>query len=361
MTTLATRIEAPAALGELQDWFEQQGFTDGLPVVPPTPELVSAMVDGSGLAPQTEVAAVAPSGAIATVEKVAINAVMAGCLPKYMPVVLAALRAACQPAFNLAGVQATTHPVAPILFVHGPIRQTIGVNCGTNVFGQGFRANATIGRALRLLLINMGGGVPGRTDMATFGTPAKFGLCAGENEEASPWPPLHVERGLKSLDSAVFVHGGEAPHNLQDHASAVPAELLMTFASTMAVTGGNNIMGGEMLLAIGPEHARILAQHGMSKDDVRYELHRRMRLRFDTMGAPLRNFYRNRRPSIDVGPEVQEIPYLDDPSQIVIVVAGGPGLHSMFFPSFGGSTRSVLEPIARVDLPPVSQPIQERT
>jgi hypothetical protein len=264
-----------------------------------------------------------------------------------MPVLLAALRAMSQPRFNLAGIQATTHPVAPLVFVNGPVRGRIALNSGSNVFGQGFRANATIGRAVRLVLMNLGGGVPGKTDMATQGSPAKFSFCAGENEEASPWAPLHVERGMSPEESAVLVHGGEAPHNLQDHASATPAELLMTFANTMAVLGNNNAgMGGEMLLVLGPEHARILANHGMGKDDIRRELHGRMRLRFDTMGVALRNFYRNRRPAINTGPEVHDIPYLDDPSQIIVVVAGGPGLHSMVIPSFGGSTKAVME---RVD------------
>jgi len=340
----ATRLEVSASFGEMQDWFEAQGFTDGLPVVPPTPELVDAMVAGSGLAADAVVAAVAPSGAVATVEKVAINAVMAGCRPAYMPVVVAGLKALAQPVFNLAAIQATTHPVAPVLMVNGPIRGKVGLNCGSNVFGQGFRANATIGRALRLVMMNIGDGVPGRTDMATFGSPAKFSFCAGENEEASPWEPFHVERGMAREDSAVLVHGGEAPHNLQDHASTTPAELLMTFADTMAVLGNNNFgMGGDMLLLIGPEHARILADHGMSKDDVRVELHKRMRMRFDRVGVTLRDWYRNRRAAIDVGPEVEEIPFLDEPSQIVIYVAGGPGLHSMFIPNFGGASRIAIE------------------
>jgi hypothetical protein len=344
----ASQVLVDAPPGALLDWFESRGWTDGLPVVPPTPDLVDAMVAGSGLGALTSVAPIAPSNVWATVEKVAINAVMAGCRPAYMPVILAALRAMAKPSFNLAAIQATTHPVTPIVFVHGPIRQAIGLNSGTNVFGQGCRANATIGRAIRLVLMNIGGGIPGETDMATFGSPAKFGCCAGENEEANPWEPFHVERGMAREDSAVLVHGGEAPHNLQDHASATPKELLMTFASGMATVANNNVgMGGEMLLALGPEHAKILAGGGLGKDDVRAELHRLMRLRFDTLGVAQRNFYRNRRRAIDVEDGIDEIAFLDDPSQILIVVAGGPGLHSMVFPSFGESTRSVLERIER--------------
>jgi hypothetical protein len=344
MSTSASRLEVDASPGELQDWFERQGWTDGLPVVPPTPELVEAMIGGAGLAGDEPVAAIAPSGVVATVEKIAINAVMAGCRPAYMPVLLAALRAMAQPRFNLAAVQGTTHPVAPLVMVNGPIRRQIGINCGSNVFGQGFRANATIGRAVRLVLMNIGEGRPGKSDMATMGSPAKFSFCIGENEEDSPWAPFHVEHGMAPADSAVLVHGGEAPHNIQDHASATPDELLMTVASTIATLGNNNLgMRGDLLLLLCPEHAGILAGHGMSKDDVRQELHRRMRLRFSQMGVAIRDFYRNRRAAIDVGPEVTEIPYLDDAAQILIAVAGGPGLHSMVLHSFGEATRYVLE------------------
>jgi len=347
---MTAKLEVSASPAELQDWFEAQGWTDGLPVVPPTPELVAAMVEGSGLAAAQVVGALAPAGKPFTVEKVAVNAVMAGCKPAYMPVILAAVRAMMQPQFNLAALQATTHPVAPFLLVNGSIRGRIGINCGNNALGQGFRANATIGRAVRLVLMNLGGGLPGKTDMATLGSPAKFTFCAGENEEASPWEPLHAERGMEKTESAVLVHGGEAPHNLQDHASATPSELLMTFASNMAVLGSNNIgiggSGSQIILLLGPEHARILAKHGMKKDDIRAELHKRMRLRFDTMGVALRNFYQSRRPAFDVGPDVTEISYLDDPSQIIVAVAGGPGLHSMMIPGFGGTTQAVLERIA---------------
>ena len=336
MALQARVLQVDASPGALQDYFEAQGWTDGLPVVPPTPELVAAMVEGSGLAPGDAVAVVAPSLAVATVEKLAINAVMAGCRPIYMPVLIAAFRAMAEPAFNLAGIQATTHPVAPLVWVNGPIRKEIGLNCGSNVFGQGFRANATIGRAVRLVLMNIGQGIPGRTDMATHGTACKFTYCAGENEEASPWEPYHVEQGLAPEESLVMVHGAEAPHNVQDHASNNAHELLLTVAEAMDLVGSNNMgFGGEMIVVLGPEHASILARDGMSKDDVRQDLYRRLRLRFDRIGTALRDWYRNMRPAFDTGPEVAEIPFFDDPQQIVIMVAGGAGLHSVVIPSFG--------------------------
>lgn len=343
-------LEVSTSPGELQDYFEAKGWTDGLPVVPPTEELVNAMIEASGLDPKAEVAVIAPSQVMATVEKVAINAVMAGCRPGYIPVVLAALRGLARPEWNLAGVQATTHAASPLIFVNGPIRTRIGINCSSNVFGQGFRANATIGRAVRLVMMNIGQGIPGKTDMAVFGTPCKFTFCAGEYEEVSPWEPRHVEMGMSLKESAVTLHAGEAPHNIQDHGSRVPDELLKTMADTMNTTGNNNAgLGGEMMLVIGPEHADILAKAGMSKEDIRVELHQRMRLRFDRLGVGVRDWYRKRRPAIDVGPEVLEIPYLDDPKQIVIMVAGGPGLHSMVIPSFGGMSTSVIERIDALD------------
>jgi hypothetical protein len=334
---------SPAAM---QDYFEQQGWTDGLPVVPPIPDLVAAMVEGSGLAADTEVAAIAPSLVKATVEKIAINAVMAGCRPDYMPVIIAALRALAKPAFNLAGVQATTHPVAPLIFLNGPVRHKIGLNCGSNVFGQGFRTNATIGRAIRLVLMNIGQGIPGKSDMATHGTPCKFSFCGGENEEESPWEPFHVECGKAPGDSMVTVHAAESPHNVQDHASSSASELLLMISDVMMSVGSNNMSsGGEILVALGPEHARILARDGMSKDDVRTDLFRRMRLKLDRVSAGSRAWYRTKRRTFDVAPDVTEIPYLDDPKQILIVVAGGPGLHSLVIPSFGisYSTRESID------------------
>jgi hypothetical protein len=208
MALQARQLQVSASPAQMQDYFEAQGWTDGLPVVPPTPELVTAMVEGSGLAADAEVASIAPRMATATVEKVAINAVMAGCRPEFMPVVVAALRAMARPEFNLAGVQGTTHPVAPLVMVNGPIRERIGINCGSNVFGQGFRANATIGRAVRLVLINIGQGIPGKTDMATFGTPCKFSYCAGENEENSPWDGCHRQRGDGARRRGAAQHPG---------------------------------------------------------------------------------------------------------------------------------------------------------
>lgn len=356
MALQARVLHVDASPGAIQEYFQEQGWTDGLPVVPPIPELVAAMVEGSGLPPDAEIAVIAPSLVMATVEKVAINAVMAGCRPDYMPVVVAALRALAQPEFNLAGIQATTHPVAPLIWVNGPVRHQIGLNCGSNVFGQGFRANATIGRAVRLVLMNIGQGIPGKTDMATHGTPCKFTFCGGENEEQSPWEPYHVEHGFAPDESLVMVHGAEAPHNVQDHGSSCADDLLMTISDAMNSIATNNVgLSGEMMVVLGPEHAQILAKDGLSKEDVRQGLYRRLRLQLNRMGAGLRAWYRTQRPAFDVTPEVTEIPLLDDPRQILIMVAGGPGLHSVVIPSFG-ITHSTMDRIENMGRGRVAEP-----
>jgi hypothetical protein len=183
-----------------------QGWTDGLPVVPPTVEKVRAMVERSGRTADELIAELPPKGGKATVEKIATNAVMAGCLPAYMPVILTALEAMLEPHFNLRGVLYSTHLVTPLLILHGPLVQELGVNCGHNVFGLGWRANATIGQAVQLTLVNIGAAVPGVLDKATFGHPGKYTYCIAENEAASRWEPLHVERGLQRQDSTVTVY-----------------------------------------------------------------------------------------------------------------------------------------------------------
>ncbi|MER3419161.1 MAG: hypothetical protein C4290_00950 [Chloroflexota bacterium] len=178
----------------------------------------------------------------ATVERIAINAVMAGCRPEYLPVVIAAVEAMADPDFNLDGVQATTHPVAPLVIVNGPAARELGINCGYNCYGQGTRANATIGRAIRLILMNIGGGLPGTGDRSTQGSPAKYSYCVAENEDANPWEPLHVERGYSRDTSTVTVIGCEGPHNIQEHYSNTGEGILLTITGAMGQAGSNNIL-----------------------------------------------------------------------------------------------------------------------
>jgi hypothetical protein len=229
MSDVTGRAAAPATLDvddapeALLEAFLEREWADGLPIVPPTPERVAAMLGARD--PARSLGAMPPLWREATLEKLAVNAVMAGCRPEYFPLVEAAVEAMLDPTFNLYGVQATTHPVAPLVIAHGPYARAVGVHAGSGCFGPGFRANATIGRAIRLVLLNVGGAWPGRHDMATQGSPAKFSFCIGENEDASPWGPLVP-------GDAVTVYGGEPPHNVNDHVSTTAAGILATVAHT---------------------------------------------------------------------------------------------------------------------------------
>ncbi len=265
----ARRVRVPAA-DDPFEFMAAQGLDDGLPVVPPTEDRVLRMLQGTTRPASEVVAHVPPNLAPATVEKVAVNAVMAGCRPEYLAVVIAATEAACTDAFNLHGVLATTYFATPVIVVNGPIRHEIGLNCGGNLFGQGFRANATIGRAMQLLVRNVGGGRPGGVDMSTIGQPGKFTCCVGENEEESGWEPLHVERGFAPDASTVTLFAGEAPRAIRDQVSRTARSLGASIGlclDTMAHPKLHQM--GEVLLVVSPEHACTFARDGYSKTDLR--------------------------------------------------------------------------------------------
>ena len=218
------------------------------------------MLASVSLDPGHVVAQLPPNWGDATVERLAINAVMAGCLPEYLPVIVAGVSAMSDPAFNLYAIQATTHSSAPLFIVNGPIRQKLGMNSSSGAYGPGWRANATIGRAVRLALLNIGGGYPGVGDMSTQGAPSKYTYCVAENEEANPWETLHVERGFDAGQNTVTVVGAEPPHNINDHTGSTAEEILTIIAGAMAVTGANNAYtGGENPAGPG---ARARGHHG---------------------------------------------------------------------------------------------------
>ncbi|HOD74180.1 MAG TPA: hypothetical protein PKM13_06550, partial [Candidatus Bipolaricaulis anaerobius] len=321
--------------------------TDGLPIVPPTPEAVECMLGPVGRDPQEVIAAVPPKYGHATLEKIAINAVMAGCLPEYLPVVVAALEAMCEERFNLYGIQVTTHPCAPLVIVNGPIRQALDINGGYGVFGPTWRANATIGRAIRLALLNLGGAAPGSLDKATHGHPGKFSFCIAENEEESPWVPLHVERGFAREDSTVTVTAVEPPHNVNDHASVTALGILRTCAGTLNSVGSNNafFVGGEPLVVLGPEHAATIARDGLSKADVQAFLFEHARI---PLSAISEENIRQRHADL---PADGSIPVARRKEDIMVVVAGGAGKQSCCLPSFGSPTQSVTR---RIDWTPQS-------
>lgn len=325
---------------EAMDRFYQEGWTDGLPIVPPTKELVDEMLLHVQRDPDQIVAIVPPRWAVATVRDIAINAVMAGCKPEYLPVVIAAVEAACDEKFNLNGIQATTHVVSPLIIVNGPARNKVGINSGCNVFGQGFRANATIGRAFRLVLMNIGGGIPGETDQSTFGHPGKFTYCIAENEENSPWEPYHVEHGFDPAESTVTVIGAEAPHSVSNHVSNDAYGVCRSIADTMATMGNNNtFVMGEILVVIGPEHAASITKSGWSKDDVRYYLYQNARNNIEKLrfhGRYGRTWNKNWPKWIDRENPEELVPVVPRPENIHILFAGGQaGRFSIVVPGWG--------------------------
>ena len=260
-------------LAALEDEFEsmhERGWTDGLPVVPPTPDRVLAMLEATRRLPDEIVAVVPPDLVDCTVEKVAVNAVLAGCRPEYLPCVIAAVEAACTDEFNMHGLLATTWFAGPIVIVNGPIRRQLNMNSGVNVFGPGNRANASIGRALQLVVRNVGGGRPGGVDRATFGTPAKYTFCFAENEEDSPWEPLSVARGLAPGVSALTLFGGYGVHPLSDQRSRTPDELAGTFAQGLAA------VSRDAVLVVSPDHARVFREAGWSRSRLLSALEERL-------------------------------------------------------------------------------------
>ena len=338
----AARHPAPDDLLDFQAWLMERGWGDGLPAIPATPERVDAMLAGTRRPAGDAVAVLSPRLGRATVGRVAVNAVLAGALPEHLPVILAAVEAVSQPAFNLQAVQTTTHPCSPLVIVNGPLALRLGINGGGNALGQGHRANAVIGRALRLVLQNVGGARPGREDRATQGHPGKYSYCVAENEAASPWEPLSVERGFAREISTVTVCGSEAPHNINDHGSSTPEGILTTVAGSVATVGSNNIyLGGEPLVILGPEHAATVAGGGWSKSDFKRALWERAQVplaRFDP--SNIERFAVIHPAGFKDRPPQTLVPIAREWSDIMIVVAGGAGKHSVFVPTFG-ATRSV--------------------
>lgn len=357
--TAARRFEIDDSIEYIFDYFDEacdKGWTDGLPVYPPTASRVAAMLRYTDRQPDDVVGIVPPRNGAATVEKIAINAAMAGCRPEYLPVLIAAVEAMVEPGYNLYGRQTTTHPGAHLLIVHGPIRRELNVNCRQNVFGHGWRANATMGRALRLIMINIGGNQPGVTDMATHGHPGKYSYCMGEDEENSPWEPFHVERGLAKDTSAVTVVCAEAPHNINDQISKTPQLYLGSAASTMSPLGCNGLyrsgLNGEQILVIPSETARWMADQGWTKSDVKLYLFekarksiRELRDRGGWDMSPWPKF-------VDPNDDECMVPIVARPEDILVLVAGGHQRHMNFIPT-SGYNLSVTRAITRKDGTPL--------
>jgi hypothetical protein len=247
----------------------EQGWTDGLPVMPATPEEVERFIAASGSPADKLIAILAPRKGRATVEAIAVNAVMAGCLPEYMPVIMAAVEAVADPDYPLELMQVTTNPMTPFLLVNGPVRHRLGINYSTGCLGPGWRANATIGRALRLILNNVGGAVPDVYSKSTFGSPLRYSFICGEHEEENPWTPFHVDRGFAREDSTVTAFKASSFHNISGLDGVSPEEILRQMATNMPPMYA---AGDGALLLLGIDHARSFHAAGVTKRDIQERL-----------------------------------------------------------------------------------------
>ena len=316
-------------LGSIDDvyaWAYERGWTDGLPIIPPTADRVEKMMASVPRAPQEVVAELPPRRAAATIEALAVNAVMAGCLPQYFPVVVTAIEALTDPKYALLMMNTSTNPSAPMLIINGPIRAKLDINCSWSVLGPGNRANATIGRAVSLAMINLAGRVPGTVSKSTHSQPGRYSFCLGEYEEKNPWEPLHVERGFKAEDSTVTVAAPTGTINVHDKDSKRAEHMLMTLAHSMEVIGSNNVFirygYGEIVIILCPDHAALIAQD-FSKQQAKERL---LEL---TSKMPASWFPPPRLESMRAGvPDQIQGDYVRlaaRPDQFLIVVAGGHG------------------------------------
>ena len=334
---------------DLVEYYFEQGWTDGLPVVPPTPEKVAAMLAALGGESGKVECRVPPRHGVLTREVLAINLVLAGCKPEYAPVVRAALLALTDPAFNLNGVQASTHVAAPLLIVNGPLARQIGMNAGCNAFGSGNRANATIGRAIRLVLLNVGGGWPGELDKSTLGHPGKYSYCVAENEAASPFAPYHVEKGYRPEDSTVFVIAAEVPHSVTNHVANDPEGILDSVCSALSTIANNNaVSSGHCTVILGPEHAQTIAAKGWTRHDVRGYVWMNAWNPFGALSFHNRygKIYNRNLPRWYRREPDARIPIVPSPEHIHLFVVGGEaGRFSAVIPGWGHMSQPVLRAI----------------
>jgi hypothetical protein len=311
----------------------EQGWTDGLPIIPPTPEAVARFVAASGRAGDELIGSVPPRKGRATVEVIAVNAVMAGCRPEYMPVVIAALEGMLDPSYPLEFMQVTTNPMTPFLLVNGPVRKTLEINYGTGCLGPGWRANATIGRAIRLSMINIGGALPGVYSKVSLGSPLRYSYICGENEEENPWTPFHVDRGFRHEESTVTVFKASNFCNISGGEGVGPDEILRQIATNMPPMYGG---GDGVLLLLGVNHARSLYEAGLTKRDIQERLWRLARLP--------RSYFAEAFAATECGAgrgDATTVWRARSPDEIYLAVAGGPGPQDVYIGAGMPQTRLI--------------------
>ncbi|MBI2909806.1 MAG: hypothetical protein HYX92_19375 [Chloroflexi bacterium] len=329
-------VELDDSVEAINAEFHHRGWTDGHPIIPPTEERVKKFLEGVPRDPSEVVAVLEASKAEATVEKIAINAVMAGCRPEYMPIIVTAVRCIAEEPEPFYTWLTTAHSVSPLLIINGPVRAQLGISSGVGGTTVSWEVNAAIARAIRLLIYNIGG-VPGATFMHSYGWLVQYSYCMAENEEGSPWDPYHVDCGFSADQSTVTVLSVEPPHHIEPRSSGSAQGLLGVFCDSMATTGCRNVMGDAFpVVLLCPDHARAIAAGGFSKEDVKRFLYEHARVplyRFDpghlTRFRPeWQKFYMHAPHAL--------VPMVEKASDIYVFVVGGPGPNSLFMPGFAG-------------------------
>ncbi len=343
----ASRVQVHGSMRDINDYFHRQGWTDGLPIIPPTEDLVMEMLEACPLPGEHVLGKIPPRDGTITVEKVAINTVMAGCKPEYMPVVLAAVKAVLQPQFNVGGITTTTGGAAPVVIVNGPIARRLEIHGGTAVFGSGHQANATIGRALRLVMRNMGGATADTMEKSTHGWPGKYTMCFAENEERSPWEPLHVEMGFPPDASTVTVSAVRGIHTVVEATQETGLGVLQTVV--MSMKGGAissyyyQARGPSHVVVLSPEHAAEIATDGFqSRKSVKEYIFEHARMSVGELRD--RSFWGAHSWPEEFSAHSHEddymIPIVSTPDNLLLVVAGGDGRHSSWMPAWSATQRA---------------------
>ncbi len=333
----AERVLIDDDLESTMDYMERNGWSDGLPIVPPTVPRVTRMIETMRRDPGEVVAVHAPRNGEATIERIAANAVMAGCRPEFFPVVVTAAEVMGDPKFPLLAINTTTNPVAIMCLINGPVRKDLNINCSYGLLGPGWRANASIGRAIRLIQLNIGGAIPGPVSKSTQGSPGRYAMCLGEYEEKSPWRPYHVDQGFKQEDSTVTLGAVTGTVATSDTMSKEANDLLITLSGALQWSGIQTMRYGDGYgwLLLNPDHAEILGVRGkLSKEQVRQELVNR------TSQFPLEHLAPWEREHIRSEGRAHNgtTSVFPGPSNIRVVVAGGlGGLHATFCPPFVSS------------------------
>lgn len=343
MQLKSRHYEAPDMAAAMELCYSK-GWTDGFPVVPATQERIDEMLAAGGLEPEVEVAFIENRQVSVTAEKVAINAVLAGCKPEYMPVVVAAVEAFADPLYGYHGPGTSTGGAAVLMIVNGPIARELDMNCGHNLFGPGWRANSTIGRAVRLIMRNTIGTMPGTLDQSSLGHPGKYTFCIAENEAESPWPPLHVDRGFKREQSAVTIMAALGVHQYSNNMSSTPEGVLTTLCAQMRVSAGT-MRQPQYALVFAGEHMAIMAKAGWSRDDVK-------RYCFENSQISVAELKRIKLKDGDVvaADETAMMPLVQAPEDFLVIMAGGKaGVQSCYIPGWGGKagSQSVTREIRR--------------